>query len=582
MISFHKLSLVTKGGGSANTSSSAFKYLVNIIVFVLFLFSLLSSEFLSPRLLTTYEFIFLLGIVSLIAFGIFNSLAKKYLVLSLVVLPALLFVSLRILPTFFSPILNPHSAISKTGGLIMGLLFFLSLYQFELSRRDKDKILLIIFISGVLQSLIGTAQYLLPSLDLSPFLMKFNGAAYGSFQQVNLFATWLATCIVLSLYLITIRWFAHLIPVTKILFFLSLFSVGFALSLTGSRIGLLGVVFGSMIFIFSRWRHLKSKRKLFSLWVITVVIAITAGIICEKVNKGNVPLISKTEEVLRGNFSGRDTLYKTALSMFSDSPLGTGIGDFGSLYPFYEQKVFKKENINSPRLGYASHPHNETLYILVESGILGIIGLIGLTIAFVHLFRRLGFEKGGLYLSLLTPLLIHIQFEYPLYQSLPHWTLFLILLYLPSSHQTKTMLLNFTPSLTKVTRIFILTISLLTIIFTLATFKDYLKIIKHVKLINEKGIVDIALLESAAKNPYLKEEAERFEMQAFLAYGLRENDRDILSMVVEWSEKQRKITPLPSIYATEIQALIGIGRIKEAIKLLDEAVSIFPSFAEIF
>lgn len=364
--------------------------------------------------------------------------------------------------------------------------------------------------------------------------------------------------------------------------------MAFVPPLAGSPVGLLGLVCGSTILIFSRHRHLILKKRFFALWISTIVIAISSGIAYDglykgKGREGHTPVIaSRIEYYIENRLGPRETMYRTSISMLIDSPLGHGIGDFGSLYPFYEKKVVD-ERKNLPReAGYTSHPHNEILYILAESGIAGGIGLAVLIGGYIFLFKNLGLERGGLYLAFLAPLLTHSQLEYPFYQSTAHWMLFLFLLYLPASHKTKTIELSFSPLSGKTARIFILSVSISAVIFLSVTFRDYLIMMKHVNLVNNKGIVDITLLEPAIKNLYLKEEAEHLKMSALLYGGLWKNDKDILDMIVEWSKKQRKKTPYPSIYAMEIRALFRMGHTKEALELFDEAVSIYPYLSDVF
>jgi O-antigen polymerase len=126
----------------------------------------------------------------------------------------------------------------------------------------------------------------------------------------------------------------------------------------------------------------------------------------------------------------RILMLKTSWEMFKEEPLkGHGFGNFESLYMRYQAKVAdKNEDLRKFIGGFVSHPHNEIAYIAVQSGMLGLAGFAVAVAVFLKMIRRIGFQKGGLYLGLLFPFSFHSLVEYPLELSVVHYFTFLLIL----------------------------------------------------------------------------------------------------------------------------------------------------------
>ena len=76
------------------------------------------------------------------------------------------------------------------------------------------------------------------------------------------------------------------------------------------------------------------------------------------------------------------------------------------------------------------HPHNEFLYRLIESGLLGGIGLLTLTISFFAIVISLNKLDSFKYFSLISPLALHLQTETPFHHNEISFFLFIFILYL--------------------------------------------------------------------------------------------------------------------------------------------------------
>ncbi|MCE5312544.1 MAG: Wzy polymerase domain-containing protein, partial [Nitrospiraceae bacterium] len=497
-----------------------------------------SSLYLSSALLTPYEFLFLSLLVLFISIAFFRQASAGHLNIPLLLLPIIIFIILRIAPVFFSPVLNLHSALAKTAGLLVGALFFLSLYQAGFGEDERRRILLIVFVSGVIQSLIGIGQFFFPGIDVSPLLMKFKGIPYGSFQQLNLMGSWLATCIVISLYLTLHGWRDGFGRKLRALFMALTVLPCFVLPLTGSRTGLLGLLAGIALISFSSRDLLRQKARLMQVWFVLLILSFSLGVASSYLLKGESILISKTAGTSIHDMAGRAVLYKVSIEMFKDAPLGHGIGDFSSLYPVYETRLFKDNLNDSTRMYGSLHPHNELLYQLAESGVIGIAGLVFVSGFFVFYLLRSGIKEAGIFLGLMLPLIIHSMLEYPFYQSLPHYALFIILLYLPLAGLQNSWSFESSKTLKTGLRILITAAAAVSVILIAHTLNDYSKMIRHANQKAGAGVVNLSLLESGLRNPYLAKEAVRLRMSALLDYGARNSNKQALEAVEHWSSAE--------------------------------------------
>lgn len=539
-----------------------------------------SSQYLSSALLTPYEFLFLSLLVLFISIAFFRQASAGHLNIPLLLLPIIIFILLRVMPVFFSPVLNLHAALSKTAGLLIGALFFLSLYQSGFSEDDRRRILLIVFVSGVIQSLIGIGQFFFSGTDVSPLLMKFKGIPYGSFQQLNLMGSWLATCIVISLYLTLHGWRDGFGRKLRVLFVALTVLPSFVLPLTGSRTGLLGLLTGIALISFSRRDLLRQKARQMQVWFVLLILSFSLGLASSYILKGESTLISKTARTSIHDMAGRAVLYKVSMHMFMGAPLGHGIGDFSSLYPVYETRMFKDNLNDSTRMYGSLHPHNELLYQLVESGIPGIAALFFVSCYFIFYLHKLGMERAGMFLGLMSPLLIHSMLEYPFYQSLPHYALFIVLLYLPQAELHSRWIFKKSDVFKTGLRVLTAAAAAVSIILIAYTMNGYLKMIQHVKQKANAGVVNLSLLESGLRNPYLAKESERLRMSALLDYGTRNGIIQALLAVEMWSSTEAKHSNSPIVYEMNIRALIAMGRFDDALRTADRALSMYPFMAD--
>jgi O-antigen polymerase len=122
------------------------------------------------------------------------------------------------------------------------------------------------------------------------------------------------------------------------------------------------------------------------------------------------------------------------LTLISRHPwAGNGLGSFEALFP----QALADTGLKSLENNTFTHPHNEVLFVLAEGGAVALAGLLVLGSLWLwpslHLLQRtlgkLKVEQFGYWLPPLLglPMVIHIMTEYPLYLSVPHLMVLLLL-----------------------------------------------------------------------------------------------------------------------------------------------------------
>ena len=228
-----------------------------------------------------------------------------------------------------------------------------------------------------IQSGIGLIQYFL----LEPGnLLGFNKTVnrpYGTFQQVNVMASFVATGLVLALYLFTAP--AHSCNrLTSGLALFQIFAAALLLVVIQSRTGQLAGVLGVMLLI---PRLLSSGKP----QTIVVLAMLAFGLIAANLSREVVDQVDRPPSI--EDPGARTTIYAQSADIIREHwALGAGYGRFESAWrnEHAEQAI---PQAMSGGLHALNHPHNETLFWTVEGGITALIGLLILAVGFLRSFR---------------------------------------------------------------------------------------------------------------------------------------------------------------------------------------------------
>lgn len=324
--------------------------------------------------------------------------------------------------------------------LIGGGAFWYLLSKISIDKYNKSYIVLVIFILTTLQSVLCLVQVFCPSFAINFYEFNWiqnNGRPYGIFQQVNLLASFIATGVGCGV------WF-YFKQEKKTYNWILIFTLSlnvFVLALNQSRTGLIGVLLIVTLLVF----FINKKTDKAVTLLIMLSMAFLAG--CYLVKHLTIFVDGKPfllERAYEASTAERWKILVTTVQLILQKPwLGWGYGSF--------EYNFSRYVIAHPDLhfGYGleiSHPHNEILFQWYQGGIFPVIGLLIIFFGWINIIYN-EFKKcrkwAGLSL-LIIPLLVHINLEYPFYQSTIHFLLFIVLLRLSSVD-------NIASSMTKVT-----------------------------------------------------------------------------------------------------------------------------------
>jgi O-antigen polymerase len=323
------------------------------------------------------------------------------------------------LPILWSSWCFLPDAIPRILGLWGGVAFFIALSQMQFSCNQKNILLISICIACIIQ-----CTYVLMQLSFQSVnnWMEFapGGRPYGTFQQVNVLASIIATGFCIGL-----RFF-HLSRCIRIrcIWLLIIILFVFVLVLLQSRAGWLGAMIYFLFIFFQNIRDKVERKAIYFLVVVILFVLVVFLII--KVNSSNESILNTIGSIDKnGSNKQRWQILKVTLEMIMLHPFsGWGYGSF--TYSFarvgYEHfGLFFERNV--------SHPHNEILFEWAEGGIIAVSGmLITLSPLLLSFRRRVQNNKYQFYLcGLMIPVIVHMMTEYPLYQSVPHWLVLILL-----------------------------------------------------------------------------------------------------------------------------------------------------------
>jgi len=247
-------------------------------------------------------------------------------------------------------------------------------------------------------------------------------AAQGGFQQPNLLASFLATSIIFALW----QQLRHETPIKAWraigLLILTMLHV-FIVFKSGSRVGILGLS-ASMVLL-GIWIHLYSpQNRRFGGWCL--ISLLMAALLAAWL--GNV--VDRLWDV----FQGHSTTYRLSFIQASthlwwQSPWwGHGVGTFSEkIVPVFVQLIEAGHSLYyTPNLG---HPHNEVLLWAVETGAIGVLGIVGPWIFVIGWFIYQQSWNSLAWVACLLPISLHQLTEFPFHSSMAHiwlWCMVLV------------------------------------------------------------------------------------------------------------------------------------------------------------
>lgn len=464
------------------------------------------------------------------------------------------------------PFLNPNSqwgieAAPRFLALVAGLLLFFSLSQFQFDRLERQKILYILLISVAIEVVFGLVQYfLLKPGNWFGYNVVLN-RPYGIFQQVNVYASFLATGLALSLYLI--RWDEKVVKsrLKCVLFIVLLVAIPLLLIVIQSRAGTIGALLVTICLLPTLWFH---DRRLFLAAILLISIGVFVGL--------NVHTFTRSADSYTTTVGMRKLYWSHVIDMWQATPwLGHGYGSFEYtfLHHFYAPENIKpgmrlmEENLD--------HPHNELLFWLHEGGIVAVVGLLVIAVGYIRILSKCsGWAKRISLLALVLPLLFHSMVEYPFYHSVAHFFFFVVFLWLADAESGQQKIIDYQYCF--FARMLALLIPLLVVPFMLSGVQAASVLTKYERMKDKNP----QMLDQII-NPLPWMMIYEFQMHsAQLTFSAAMHDKTGLESFVDWAKEFLHNTPRAAVYAQLVFALQQLNDTEQAQHWLAEGKRVFP------
>ncbi|WP_394127979.1 PglL family O-oligosaccharyltransferase [Vibrio hepatarius] len=469
------------------------------------------------------------------------------------------------------PVLYHNAAPSlSTGKLISlwsGYLLFVVLQQFRFSNKQKQRLLWFITIAVFIEALLGWVQFFILEPGNIFGYNTVNNRPYGIFQQPNVMASFLATGLALSGYLLTRHPTKYQRKVSEValLYLMPVATIPLLIFLA-SRTGWLAGILSVGLLLPYIYRFATKKR--FFGWSLAVIAGITIGLTTNMIS-ADASLASQRTNLE----SPRQYTFPQALDMLIEKPFtGYGYGRFEPEYIVYTARQHQLNEAYKPGLAAMDHPHNELLYWGVEGGL---IPLLAIFLAAILVLVRIAQTTRGTRLALFAlfvPIVLHSQLEYPFYHSAIHWITFIILLYWVDQRAASYRQISLSFVSQTLLRVFSLVIPIIVSFFMLTTLHT--------------NYVLTQFERSQPKNPELLEQVsnpivwqDRFDWDIFSTYlniGLHQQKAKFIQPYIDWSLEIIKDKPRPAFYNNLILAYQGLGETVKAEQIRREAQFLFP------
>jgi O-antigen polymerase len=513
----------------------------------------------------SFNIIAWLFVVILIALGFWQMTLNRKIVYSKMLVWLSLGCLCLCVPAFYSFEFTDH-AIPRLLALTGGLLLLFCLYQFPVKQSDKYQLMVLILIAVVLESCLGLAQYFF-------FKEGFWGGykvgiirPHGVFLQPNVMASFMATGLAIALF-ISIQYTKfqpRFSTPLKCLVYLSLFSTSFLLVVLQSRSGHLSALLVlALIFPYLYQKSCKQLTINMAVIAFSVVIASLS--------------IQFTDVFKRGNDSyqsigARSVIYEVSIDMVKTKPIfGYGYGGFERSFIDH----FNHYAIENPSVGKTiqrlSHPHNEVLFWTIEGGIIALLAFMLFTKAYITTWLTINRRKALALFALLLPILLHSLLEFPFYSSVSHFIVFILILWLTDTENSKNTL-SIRCTNTFLIRFMGLLIPVIFVPFLTTSLHTANILVDHEK----SGGQSIEKLNNIINPIAWQNRLDDAVYSHVLVSGLTERNREKLELYIAWGIERIKYLPRESTYANLLLTLRILNKDVEHQQLLIEAKQTYP------
>jgi O-antigen polymerase len=513
----------------------------------------------------SFNIIAWLFVVMLIALGLWQITLNKKVVYSKMLIWLSIGCLFLCVPAFYSFEFTDH-AIPRLLALAGGLLLLFCLYQFPVTQSDKYQLLMLILIAVALESCIGLAQYLFFEEGFWGGYKVGVSRPHGVFLQPNVMASFMATGLAIALFIstqITLIKSRFSVPLKGLIYF-TLFSTSFLLVVLQSRTGHLSAILA--LALIAPYLYQKSRKQLFIKVIVIILSLVTA-----------MASLQSSDVAKRGgenyqSVGSRNVIFEVSADMVKTKPLlGYGYGGFERNFIDH----FNQYAIEHPEVGNTiqrlSHPHNEVLFWVIEGGIIALLAFMLFTTAYITTWLNISRRKALALFALLLPILLHSQLEFPFYSSVSHFIIFILILWLTDTENSKNNL-SFNCANTFLIRFIALLIPAIFVPFLATSLHTANILVEH----EQSGYQSIEQLNDIINPIAWQNRLDAAVYAHILVSGLSERDSDRLERYIAWAQQRIKYLPRESVYANMLLVLSILNKDAEYQQLLIEAKQTYP------
>lgn len=472
-----------------------------------------------------------------------------------------------ILSSLITGISQPAAFFFRELYVSAGLLFLFSLFQFNLTDKQVEWLLLVVALSTLTHSTVGFIQIFMPDILGGWYASNNTVVPHGVFQQINVQVSFLATGIAIAMYLLS-RPIARQFPwYVSGLLLLSLGLSSFEIVYSGSRVGLLALILSLILLATFRFKQLMNNKAL----VIIAIIVMSAGAFSGK--SGMEESLQKTMNIARGVSSDvRINMYRIALELVAQKPIqGHGIGSFLRVWNLQTGDYHSRhpEALLPP---YVEHPHNELIFWIIEGGVLIIFGILAAIIAVILALLRCGKQRAAGYVAMLLPITLHAQVELPFYISSLHWFAWLLLIFVVMRHRIVAIDMKISAAANRLLQCTSLVLMIGSLYFLHHSSRAQADIIRYLT----QQPSDTPYLEIALNNYYFRYDAEALAMRSMLYTGLSSGNEELINRYIPWSNNRLAIRPDLKLFEDLIEAHLYLKDDKSRCDVIRLGVSMYP------
>ncbi|MGF1698157.1 PglL family O-oligosaccharyltransferase [Vibrio lamellibrachiae] len=500
-----------------------------------------------------------------LSIGLYQLATNRALLYSKLTIGLFVCVCLMTLPLLYANA-TPSAALGRIIGLWLGFLLFVLLQQFRFSNKHKQRLLWFIVIAVFIEALFGFYQYLYLEPNNLFGYDAIRNRPYGIFQQPNVMASFLATGLVISGYLLARQTNKYSLVSETVFLCLTPLLTTSLLVIIASRTGWLGAIIALALVIPYIYKYVSTKR--FISWVACCFLGIGLGFLAAHSQGTDNLIASKTKAD-----HVRLYIYPQTLDMVIEKPFtGYGYGNFESEYILYTARQHQLNPGYKAGLPAMDHPHNELLFWGVEGGLIPILAIV---LAAALVLARIYYAKKGTRLAmfaLFVPIVLHSQLEYPFYHSAIHWIIFMILLFWVDQRVANYKQIGFSKVTKSLLRISCLVLPLMTTVYMVSALHT-----NYVLTQFERSSPKEPEILSRVTNPVVWK--DRFDWDIYSTYlniGLYKQEPELIQPYIDWSLGIIQSKPRPAFYSNLILAYQGLDDTSRAEQIRAEARYLFP------